>query len=139
GWSVRKGSGRWSREVSNVAVNCTLGFSVATEADPLVGQQWHLKNTGQKAFADTAGAATFDINVDPVFMSGISGVGVLVATIDTGLEIAHEDLAVNVVPGGSYNFNTGTSDPTNAATDGDHGTSVAGLIAMARNSTGGIG
>src|SRR5262249_23591220 len=68
------------------------------------------------------------------------GVGVIAAVVDTGLEIAHEDLAVNVVPGGSYNFNTGSHDPTNTVdTDGDHGTSVSGLIAMARNSTGGIG
>jgi len=56
------------------------------------------------------------------------------------MEIAHEDLAANVVPNGSWNFNTSTTDPTNtAATTGDHGTSVSGLIAMARNTVGGIG
>jgi subtilisin family serine protease len=139
--TVANGSGSSSTDVGNVAVNCTLGFSVATEADPLVAQQWHLKNTGQKAFSDTAGTPGVDINVDPVYSAfGYEGVGVIAAVIDTGLEIAHEDLAVNVVPGGSFNFNTGSNDPTNTVdTNGDHGTSVAGLIAMARNSTGGIG
>jgi subtilisin-like proprotein convertase family protein len=138
--TVTNGSGTSSTDVSNVAVSCSLGFSVATEADPLVLQQWHLKNTGQNAFSDNVGIAGFDINVDPVYSAfGYEGVGVITAVVDTGLEIAHEDLSVNVVPGGSYNFNTGSNDPTSTATDGDHGTAVAGLIAMARNSTGGIG
>jgi hypothetical protein len=138
--AVANGSGSSSTDVNNVAVSCTLGFSVATVADPLVTEQWHLKNTGQTGFADTAGIAGFDINVDPVFMTGTSGANVITAVVDTGLEIAHEDLAVNVIPGQSYNFNTGSNDPTNTVdTDGDHGTSVSGLIAMARNSTGGIG
>src|SRR5262245_40687013 len=138
--TVANGSGSSSTNVSNVAVSCTLGFSLATEADPLVPQQWHLKNTGQNAFSDTFASPGFDINVDPVFMTGTSGANVITAVVDTGLEIAHEDLAVNVIPGQSYNFNTGSNDPTNTVdTDGDHGTSVSGLIAMARNSTGGIG
>jgi subtilisin-like proprotein convertase family protein len=128
--------------VTNVAVNCsTLGsFSIAGLNDPLASQQWHLKNTGQNAFADVGGVATIDINVDPVFGLGYMGAGVTVAVVDSGLEIAHEDLAANVVPGESWNFNTGTPDPTNTVdTDGDHGTSVSGLIAMARNTVGGIG
>lgn len=116
-------------------------FSLANLNDPLVGQQWHLKNTGQKAFADLAGVAGMDINVDPVFNLGITGQNVTVAVVDSGLEIAHEDLAANVVPGGSWNFNTNTTDPTNTVdTTGDHGTSVSGLIAMAMNNAkGGIG
>jgi len=82
-----------------------------------------------------------DINVEPVFSTlGITGASVTVAVVDTGLEIAHEDLAANVVPNGSWNFNDNTTDPTNTIdTDGDHGTSVSGLIAMARNTVGGIG
>jgi subtilisin-like proprotein convertase family protein/subtilisin family serine protease len=44
-----------------------------------------------------------------------------------------------VIPGGSWNFNNTTTDPTSTATDGDHGTEVSGLIAMARNTVGGIG
>jgi len=43
------------------------------------------------------------------------------------------------VPGGSWNFNTNSTDPTNTVATGDHGTSVAGLIAMVRNTVGGIG
>ena len=44
------------------------------------------------------------------------------------LELAHEDLADNIVSG-SYDFLNSDTDPTNSASDGDHGTSVAGIIA----------
>jgi len=116
-------------------------FSLADLNDPLVSQQWHLKNTGQNAFGDSGGLMGVDINVEPVFNLAISGANVTVAVVDSGLEIAHEDLAANVVPSGSWNFNSNTTDPTNTAdVDGDHGTSVSGLIAMAMNNAkGGIG
>jgi subtilisin-like proprotein convertase family protein/subtilisin family serine protease len=132
-----------SANVTSVAVTCTVnGFTIGALNDPLVLQQWHLKNTGQNAFADGVGIAGIDINVDPVYSNfGFTGTGVTVAVVDSGLEIAHEDLAANVVPGGSWNFNNSTTDPTNTVdTEGDHGTSVSGLIAMAMgNSKGGIG
>jgi len=137
--AVTSGSGNATINVNNVAVNCTLGFAVDASSGPLVSQQWHLKNTGQNAFADSGGVANMDINVEPAFGAGSSGLGVIAAVVDSGLEIAHEDLAANVVPNGSWNFNNNTTDPTNPATDGDHGTMVSGLIAMARNSLGGIG
>src|SRR4029077_2526247 len=86
------------------------------------------------------GVAGIDINVDPVFSAfGFTGANVTVAVVDSGLEIAHEDLSANVVPGGSWNFINGTTNPTSTATDGDHGTEVSGLIAMVRNSVGGVG
>ncbi len=140
---VANGSGSiGSANVTNVAVSCvTNTFTISSLADPLVTQQWHLKNTGQNAFADGVGVAGIDINVDPVFANfGFTGSGVTVAVVDTGLEILHEDLAANVVPGGSWDFINNDTDPTNTVdVDGDHGTSVAGLIAMARNTVGGIG
>ena len=65
------------------------------------------------------------------------------AIVDEGLEILHEDLADNVLTGQSYNFLDNTNDPTlDPATDneGDHGTSVAGIIGMkAYNNVGGVG
>jgi len=126
--------------VTNVGVNCNVTFTIGSLTDPLATQQWHLKNTGQNAFADGTGIAGFDINVEPVFSTyGFTGNGVIAAVVDTGMEIAHEDLAANVIAGGSWNFNNSTTDPTSTATNGDHGTEVSGLIAMARNTLGGIG
>jgi len=141
--TVGSGSGTVSANVTNITVTCPapVTYSIGTVSDPLALQQWHLRNTGQNAYADTAGVAGMDINVEPVYSTfGFGGNGVIVAVVDSGLEIAHEDLVANVVVGGSWNFNTLTTNPTNtAATIGDHGTSVGGLIAMARNTVGGIG
>jgi subtilisin family serine protease len=142
--TVSNGSGTVSANVTNITVTCPapLTFSIGTVNDPLATQQWHLLNTGQNAYADGVGVAGMDINVNPVYSTlGIAGAGVIAAVVDTGLEIAHEDLTTNVVVGGSWNFLNSTTDPTNTVdTTGDHGTSVGGLIAMAlNNSMGGIG
>jgi len=135
--------------------------------DPLVNQQWHLRNTGQKAYAlsdemkagmiklyvdlfgDTEEEATAileerfaaeeanliageDMNVVSAYSQGVTGEGVIAVVVDSGLEIRHEDLAPNVIPNRSLNLNEGAldkTDPTSTSISGDHGTSVAGLIA----------
>jgi len=111
----------------NDSANATVSVSLNT--DPLYQHQWFLDNTAQNAFALNAGIAGEDINVDSVIASGISGNGIIIAVLDEGLEISHEDLIDNVVVGGSFNYLNNTTDPTNTATIGDHGTSVAGLVA----------
>ena len=111
-----------------------------TGPDPLYEYQWHLNNTGQTNFASNAGTSGEDINVDGVMAAGIKGNNIIVAVVDTGLEIAHEDLSANTAIGGSWDFVGGDSDPTNSATTGDHGTMVAGLIAATGwNAKGGRG
>lgn len=105
----------------------------------LISYQWHLKNTGQKAFASTAGVSGQDINQETTYNSGNYGLGIIVAVVDEGLEIAHEDLVDNIVSGGSWDFVWGDNNPTRSATDGDHGTSVSGLIAARDNGLGGRG
>jgi subtilisin-like proprotein convertase family protein len=62
---------------------------------------------------------------------------VIVAVVDSGLEIAHEDLEQNVVRDGSWDFNCDDPNPTSSNDKGDHGTSVAGIIAA--RSDNGIG
>jgi subtilisin family serine protease len=109
-------------------------ISLDLRTDPLYQYQWHLNNTGQTNFATNAGTAGADLNVDTAIVSGITGNGIVVAVVDDGLEIAHEDLADNIVSG-SYDFVNSDSDPTlpDPCEDDDdcggHGTSVAGIIA----------
>ncbi len=121
-----------------VAGRAAIGPGVSN--DPLLPQQWHLDNTGfNTAWADYAGTVGQDISATTTYGEGWSGAGVKVGIVDTGLEIAHGDLAANVVPG-SWNFVTGTADPTSSSTGGDHGTAVAGLVAMVQgNGRGGMG
>jgi subtilisin family serine protease len=117
-------------------VNDNITPSDAVNVD-LTTYQWYLNNTGQSAFASTAGTTNKDINQT----SGTNkGDGITVAIIDTGLEIFHEDLSPNVVSGGSWDFECNDNNPTNIySTSGDHGTSVAGLVSAADNGKGGRG
>ena len=136
--------------------------------DPLANQQWHLNNTGQKAYSlsdemkqglvnlyvnlfgdteeeaqasvDTSFAnaeatglvAGEDMNVTAAYAQGVTGAGVTAVVVDSGMEIRHEDLVDNVLPNRSLNLNAEAldrTDPTSTSNSGDHGTSVAGLIA----------
>src|SRR2546423_1953240 len=84
--------------VTSVRVFCGV-FSISDLLDPLAAQQWHLKNTGQHAFADTGGIPTMDINVDPVFSTfGFTGNGVITAVVRTRPEMAHARLPAHQAP-----------------------------------------
>lgn len=116
---------------------------VGTVTDPFFANQWHLLNTGQGG-----GTPGEDVRVAAAWNQGLSGKGVRVAIVDDGIEIGHEDLAPNVVPGQSYNYLTNGSDPTPATiglcdgaggTADCHGTSVAGVVASFANQVGGRG
>jgi len=113
------GEGGISSEVTGNPVTVSGGD------DPLYTDQWHLDNT---AFADE------DINVVLTWNScgtgnTCRGEGIRVAVVDDGLEIDHPDLLANIASGFSYNYLTGSSDPTPFDPDNAHGTSVAGIIA----------
>jgi len=144
--------------------------SSTIKSDPLAYQQWHLNNTGQKTYTQTQAALDFlvnnygwteedalaqffdesiyvpgeDMNVLEAYAQGAFGQGMIVGVADSGLEIQHPDLRDNIAPNMSLNFDpdaTNKMDPTNTLSNtGDHGTSVAGLIAaVAGNGLGGRG
>lgn len=58
---------------------------------------------------------------------------VVVAVIDTGIDLDHPDLAANLVPG--WNFVADNDDPSD---DHGHGTHVAGVIGAVGNNTEGV-
>ena len=122
------------------AAGCTGTADPVAVNDPLYAFQWHLKNTGQVSFNDPSAPAHAGDDIHQTGASPATGCGIKVAAVDTGLELMHEDLAPNLVPGASANFNTGLNDPTPTASEGDHGTSVAGLAgARINNGLGGRG
>lgn len=73
-----------------------------------------------------------DLNVVGALKHGVTGDGMTVVVVDQGLALQHEDLRANILPGRSINFIADAvdrTDPTVLGNGGDHGTSVAGLIA----------
>src|SRR5690606_3182348 len=56
-----------------------------------------------------------------------------VAIVDSGIEVVHEDLLPNIVPGGSFNYrqgkHLGSDYPLPCAAGNVHGTAVAGIVA----------
>lgn len=119
------GGGDGDGGATAVCTPSTPGVAPAVN-DPLFGDQWHLRNTGQ-----AGGCSGQDVNISPVWNAGTKGAGVRIAVVDDGLEIAHEDLAPNVVAGESWDYVGMDTDPTG----GEHGTSVGG-VAAARDSNG---
>lgn len=136
-------------------VTVTFQFDTTITVDPLLNSQWHLINQNTYFASDNpANNQGCDLNISPsvsrtcgsvvgvagtsVWTEGYRGNNVNVTVVDSGLEINHEDLSGNVVTGESWNFVDNTTNPTNTSITGDHGTSVAGLIAGAANNGRGI-
>ncbi|WP_158998625.1 S8 family serine peptidase [Pigmentibacter ruber] len=112
--------------------------------NPLGKYQWHLYNTGKTAFTTDYPKAGEDINVYSVLKDQcLSGKGIYVGVVDSGLEIKHPSLSPNIdniinkSKTWSINFrNNGfaKNDPSPTHDDDrDHGTMVSGIIAMRSN------
>jgi proprotein convertase subtilisin/kexin type 2 len=126
----------------SAGAGCTLTYTLTaspllTGADPLLAQQWHLRNTGQ-----SGGTPGEDLRAIDAWASG-QGAGVRVAVVDDAIEVVHPDLQPNLVDGASRSYRAGNpfaSWPVPCTTDDEHGTAVAGLV-LARdgNAAGGAG
>lgn len=126
--------------VTNAKKTSTSTVTFNLKNDPLLVNQWHLQNIGKTAFSSTLPTPGNDMNVAGAWAAGYTGKGIKVAIVDSGLEIAHEDLSANVDKENSRNIVNSTNDPTPSTTGFDHGTSVAGIIgAAAFNGKGGRG
>ncbi|WP_172453234.1 S8 family peptidase [Xanthomonas arboricola] len=114
--------------------------ALATAGDPLLRYQWHISNQGQAVIGDSRPVPGVDMDVDILHAIDIRGRGVRVGVVDDGLELRHEDLADNILPNGSHNFQDGSHDTTPIDPDNAHGTLVAGIIAaVGWNGRGGRG
>jgi subtilisin family serine protease len=102
--------------------------------DPRFEDQWHLENVGQ-----SGGLPNADAQVRPVWDSGVTGQGVVIAIVDEGIEYDHPDLEPNWLIGSGYDYNDDDNDPSPGDAQDRHGTSVAGVALAAGNEIGGIG
>jgi thermitase len=104
-----------------------LRSALAPPDDPWWPFMWGLANTGQEPFAGTPGS---DINLLDAW-SFSQGAGQTVAVVDSGVDLAHDDLVGQVAAGGR-NFVQGTG-PNDLSDTFGHGTHVAGTIAARAN------
>ncbi|HEY0463032.1 MAG TPA: S8 family serine peptidase, partial [Polyangiaceae bacterium] len=111
----------------------------ALPADPDLGQQWHLRNTGQSG--GTAGA---DISAEHAW-DMTRGAGVRLCLIDNGIDVAHPDLAGSFTASSGFFVmdamgNTTFTQGIVGFPNGNHGTFCSGLaVARANNAEGGAG
>ena len=126
----------------SVGSGCTAQYTVtalpvSSGTDPLLGQQWHLKNTGQNGA--TAGE---DLRAFDAWASN-RGEGARIAVIDESIEVTHPDLRPNLVDGGSRSYRAGNPYPAwplPCDVSSTHGTSVAGIaLGRSDNASGGAG
>ena len=87
--------------------------------DSLFPNQWHLLNSGQGG-----GIPGEDVNITTVWDT-YRGTNKVIALVDDGLEINHADLTDNVLASLCWDYIAGNSNTT----DGEHGTSCAGVAA----------
>jgi hypothetical protein len=101
--------------------------------DPYYSNQWHYCSPGTSTFVTGA-----DINVEPVWRNYTTGnSNVIVAVVDGGIDLTHEDLADNTIAAsatGSKNF----VDENYVIVPHNHGTHVAGTIAAINNNGKGV-
>ncbi|HET8756117.1 MAG TPA: S8 family serine peptidase [Solirubrobacteraceae bacterium] len=111
-------------------------------ADPYWAWMWGLNNPGTNRFlggtedadidAPEAWELTFEGAEGPV---AISGSGVIVAVVDSGIDVTHQDLGGQVASQRNFVDDRGATDVTDGT---GHGTHVSGTIAAVRDNDTGI-
>ena len=117
-------------------------------SDPLVPGQWALRNDGRRMGTSSHGSdsrAGWDIDGLEAWDLGATGQGQVIAILDDGMEVTHEDLRANLWTNAGEVAGNGIDDDGNGWVDdihgwrvgaetgqitpGWHGTNVAGLAA----------
>jgi PKD repeat protein len=122
-----------------------LAFPAVAPNDPLYEDHWGHNNTAQMISYDwssyshdgpTVGEVGFDANAEAAWNTTYGSGSVVIAIIDSGVDIYHEDL--NCTTG--YDFGNNDSNPMDDSRSAGHGTCCAGVAAaVADNGTGVVG
>ncbi len=102
--------------------------------DTYVNDQWSLNNDGNNT-SQWNGIAGSDMKVFSAWNTSTGSSSISVAIIDEGVDLAHPDLAANMLPGfDATGQNSGGAPSGNDA----HGTACAGIVAAVGNNNLGI-
>ncbi|HPF34347.1 MAG TPA: S8 family serine peptidase [Candidatus Krumholzibacteria bacterium] len=125
-----------------------VAFPAAVPADPMYADHWGHNNTAQLPGLDwggtyehtlstTVGTVGFDANAQAAWdgSQGYGSSGVVIAIIDSGVEVGHPDL--RQVTG--YDFGDNDTNPDDNSASAGHGTACAGVAASMNNSLGAVG
>ncbi len=105
-----------------------------TPNDTYFNSQWHLLATAANAGANAGN----DIKVTPVW-DNYRGAGITIGIIDSGVDLAHLDLANNIDSALSHDFASEGPDANPADWEVElHGTAVAGIAAARGNNSRGV-
>lgn len=103
-----------------------------SNSNPMYGNQYYLKNTGQ-----FGSGSTLDINVEPIWSITNGNGNIAVAIVDTGVDLSHEDLAGTLLQGYTVGNPTGYGAPQLwTEQDKAHGTACAGIVGAIDNEVG---
>ncbi len=122
-------------EPSEVGFNDALAY---LPDDPNFGRLWGLHNTGQTVNG-VAGSTDADIDAPEAWDITRGNPNVIVAVIDTGADLNHPDLAANILPRGSEDWDFADGPDGSPDDQDEHGTHVAGTAVGVDNTVGVIG
>ncbi|WP_413569150.1 S8 family serine peptidase [Bdellovibrio sp. HCB117] len=105
-----------------------------TPNDPMLGQLWGLKNSGQQDSERRAGIAGIDIGAEQAWDITTGSKDIIVAVIDTGVDYNHPDLVSNMWTNEvEANGKPGVDDDGNGIVDDIHGANFVNANAPTGN------
>lgn len=110
---------------------CFFVINPLDSPDTYYSNQWNLKNTGQY---NNSG---IDINVESAWNTTEGSSNIVVAVLDSGVELTHPDLVSNIVAGYDAIDTTYVLGGAVRESNSYHGTAVAGIIGAVKDN--GIG
>jgi thermitase len=111
-----------------------IAYATITPNDPLFDFQYALYNPGSGPPGSPQGEETADIKATSAWEETKGDEDIVIAIIDTGVDLDHPDLAEKIYSSG-YDF---VNDDSDATDDNGHGTFVAGIAAAETNNAEGI-
>ena len=125
-------------ELEDVSAADAESDAQALPTDTDFGKLWGLHNTGQSVNG-TIGTADCDIDAPEAWVHEVGRRHVVVAVIDTGCDLDHPDLATNILPRGTEDWDFADGPDKVPDDEAQHGTHVSGTVAALRNGSGVVG